>query len=206
LAGKLYKKVERCFNAGEVIFQQGDPSDGIYSVKLGRVSVYKSKPTPTGMQDIEIVRLGPGSMFGEMGMLDQTRRDASVRAVEYTECVVITQDMFENQMTTLPPWVVNFIKILISRLRTTNEKLIATLKVLEAHGLAVEEKVESADAPAAAAPPPDAPASKVPPSAAPVMPKPMPPPAAPQAAPKPATAPSAPQAAGKPVAPQAPKT
>lgn len=199
MAGKLYKKVERCFNAGEVIFQQGDPSDGIYSVKLGRVSVYKSKPAPNGMQDIEIVRLGPGSMFGEMGMLDQTRRDASVRAVEYTECVVITQDMFENQMSTLPPWVVNFIKILISRLRTTNEKLIATLKVLEAHGLSVEEKSDAsqqapAATPSAIAPAPGSGTAKVPPSAAPVMPKPMPMPR-----------PSATGAALKPAAPQAPK-
>lgn len=151
MAGKLYKKVERCFNAGEVIFEQGAPADGIYSLKLGRVSVYKTKPTPNGPVDIELVRLGPGSMFGEMGMLDQTPRDASVRALEYTECVVITQEMFENQMASLPPWVVNFIKILISRLRITNDKLLSTLQTLEAHGLAPADAKEGA--PAAAAPP-----------------------------------------------------
>lgn len=132
MANKVFKKVERCFNAGEVIFQQGDAPDGIYSVKLGRVSVYKTSPSPSGPVDTELVTLGPGGMFGEMGMLDQTPRDASVKALEYTECLVITRAMFETQMAALPPWVVNFIKILIARLRTTNEKLVAGQRAPEA--------------------------------------------------------------------------
>lgn len=189
MAGKLYKKVERCYNAGEVIFEQGAPSDGIYSVKIGRVSVYKTKPTPNGPADMEIVRLGPGSMFGEMGMLDQTQRDASVRALEYTECVVITQDMFENQMASLPPWVVNFIKILISRLRITNDKLLSSLQLLEAHGLAPADDQEGAQAAAVAQGGAESPAQGSPTA----VPAPKPP--APAASPKPAAkAPAAPVA------------
>lgn len=141
---KVFKRIERSYRTGEVIFEQGQPSDGIYSVKLGKVSVYKTQPGPSGPVDIELVRLGPGSLFGEMGMLDQTNRDASVKAVEYTECIIITKDMFETQMNNLPPWVVNFIKILISRLRTTNEKLVATMKMLEAHGFSEAGDVGSA--------------------------------------------------------------
>ena len=87
----------RAYAAGEIIFDQGSEVDGIYSVQTGKVSVYKTKPTPQGPVDIELVQLGPGSMFGEMGMLDQTKRDASVKAVEFTEVLIITKDMFENQ-------------------------------------------------------------------------------------------------------------
>lgn len=151
MTNKVYRKVERCFNAGEVIFEQGAPSDGIYSVKLGKVSVYKTKPTPNGPVDMELVTLGPGSMFGEMGMLGQAKRDASVKALEYTECVVITNEMFENQMASLPAWVVNFIKILISRLRTTNEKLVSSQQILEAHGLASADSKDAKDVAQAAA-------------------------------------------------------
>ena len=135
--GKLYKKVVRTYKTGDVIFEQGADCDGIYSLKSGRVSVYKTKLTPSGPVDMELVKLGPGSMFGEMGMLDQTKRDASVKALEYSEVLVITPDMFEDQMKNLPPWVVNFIKILISRLRITNEKLVAAQQRLEAGGLLV---------------------------------------------------------------------
>lgn len=217
MSSKLYKKVERCYNAGEVIFQQGAATDGIYSVKLGWVSVYKTKPTPNGPVDIEIVRLGPGSMFGEMGMLDQTVRDASVKAVDYVECIVITKEMFENQMTALPPWVVNFIKILISRLRITNEKLLSTLQTLEAHGLAPTDAKEAAahaaavpttDPSAAVHPAPPAPAAAGAPGSpgaagGPPNPAAAPKPAAPGAT-APGTAPRPPQPA--PSAPAAPTT
>jgi CRP-like cAMP-binding protein len=79
-------------------------------------------------------------MFGEMGMLDQTKRDASVKAVEFTEVLIITKDMFENQMALLPPWIVNFIKILISRLRNTNNKLTEAIQMLEANGLKLDDR------------------------------------------------------------------
>jgi CRP-like cAMP-binding protein len=161
-----------------VIFRQGDPCDGIYSVKVGAVSVYKTKPTPSGAAEIELVRLGPGSMFGEMGMFDQTRRDASVKAVEYTECIVITREMFDSQMAALPAWVVNFVKILVGRLRSTNDRLTAALQILEAHGLAPAEADAAASAQGTAKPatPSDAPESPSPVSPAPAG-NPKPPPA-----------------------------
>ena len=139
VASKMFKKVVRAYAAGEIIIEQGAEVDGIYSVQIGRVSVYKTKPTPNGPVDIELVQLGPGSMFGEMGMLDQTKRDASVKAIDFTEVLIITKDMFENQMALLPPWIVNFIKILISRLRITNDKLAAAIQMLDANGLKLSD-------------------------------------------------------------------
>jgi CRP/FNR family cyclic AMP-dependent transcriptional regulator len=132
---KLFKKVMRTYAAGEIIFVQGAAADGIYSVQSGKVSVFKTVPAPSGPKEIELVKLGPGSMFGEMAMLGQTQRDASVRALEFTEVIIITNDMFESQMASLPPWVVNFVKILINRLRNTNEKLTAAVQLLESKGL-----------------------------------------------------------------------
>ncbi|MDB5102334.1 MAG: cAMP-binding protein [Fibrobacteres bacterium] len=146
MATKLFKKVVRAYASGEIIFTEGAEVDGIYSVQSGRVSVFKTKATPQGPVDIELVQLGPGSMFGEMGMLDQTRRDASVRAVDFTEVLIITKDMFENQLAMLPSWIVNFIKILISRLRITNERLAAAMQLLEANGLKLEDKSDKAAA------------------------------------------------------------
>ncbi|MEO7427375.1 MAG: Crp/Fnr family transcriptional regulator [Fibrobacteria bacterium] len=139
MSSKLFKKVVRAYAAGEVIFEQGSAVDGIYSVQTGRVSVYKIKPALEGYAEIELVQLGPGSMFGEMGMLDQTVRDASVKAIEFTEVLIITKEMFEYQMTQLPAWIVNFIKILLSRLRNTNNKLASALQLLEANGLKLPE-------------------------------------------------------------------
>lgn len=151
MASKLFKKVIRAYAAGEIIFTEGSEVDGIYSVQSGKVSVYKTKATAQGPVDIELVQLGPGSMFGEMGMLDQARRDASVKAVDFTEVLIITKDMFENQLTLLPAWIVNFIKILVSRLRITNDKLTAAIQLLEMNGLKLaDEKQAGASAGGAA--------------------------------------------------------
>jgi CRP-like cAMP-binding protein len=140
VASKLFKKVIRAYASGEIIFTEGSDVDGIYSVQSGRVSVFKTKATPQGPVDIELVQLGPGSMFGEMGMLDQTKRDASVKAIDFTEVLIITKDMFESQLAQLPNWIVNFIKILISRLRITNDKLTVAIQLLEANGLKMEDR------------------------------------------------------------------
>lgn len=156
MATKLFKKVIRAYAAGEIIFTEGSEVDGIYSIQSGKVSVFKTKATHHGPVDIELVQLGPGSMFGEMGMLDQTKRDASVKAVDFTEVLIITKDMFENQLALLPAWIVNFIKILISRLRVTNDKLAAAIQLLEMNGLKLaDEKAvgPSAASPASADPP-----------------------------------------------------
>lgn len=136
---KIFKKVVRTYTAGEIIFVQGADADGIYSIQSGRVSVFKTVPGPKGAWEIELASLGPGSMFGEMAMMGQVKRDASVRAVEFTEALIITNEMFENQMIALPSWVMNFIKILINRMRTTNDRLAAAMQMLEAHGLKLPE-------------------------------------------------------------------
>jgi CRP-like cAMP-binding protein len=185
---KLFKKVTRAYAAGEIIFEQGSDVDGIYSVQSGRVSVYKTKPTPNGPQDIELVQLGPGSMFGEMGMLGQIKRDASVKAIDFTEVLIITNDLFESQMASLPAWVVNFVKILINRLRSTNEKLAGAMQLLEANGLKLAEDKPAPKpgtaAPAAPTPPAAAPATPPPAAAASAAPVVNPTPPAPPAAPE----------------------
>jgi len=137
---KIFKKVVRSYMAGEIIFTEGAAADGIYSIQSGRVSVFKTVPTPKGASEIELATLGPGSMFGEMAMMGQVKRDASVRAVEFTEAIIITNDMFENQLGSLPPWAMNFIKILINRMRSTNDRLAAAMQLLEAHGLKLPEE------------------------------------------------------------------
>jgi CRP-like cAMP-binding protein len=116
------RKVKR-FNRGDVIFSENSECDGMYIVDKGRVRVYKTVVTNTGTQELELVQLGPKSMFGEMAMIDESKRSASVQALEPTECTVITKQIFEDQLSHIPTWMVNMIRILVQRLRDTNEKL-----------------------------------------------------------------------------------
>ncbi len=124
---KDFKTITCLYHAGDIIFKEGDESNGIFSITRGQVSITKNKFSLRGYVPIEIAKLGPGSVFGEMGMFGESRREASVKAIEDTEVLVITDEVFDTQMDKLPPWVVSYIKTLVSRLRITNEKLMAAL-------------------------------------------------------------------------------
>ncbi len=73
------------YNAGEIIIREGDPSDALYIVQKGMVEVvvpHGAVPDIPGPPEATpVVRLGEGQMFGEMGLVDQGRRSATVRAV-----------------------------------------------------------------------------------------------------------------------------
>jgi CRP-like cAMP-binding protein len=116
------RKVKR-FQRGEVIFSENSDCDGMYIIDKGRVRVYKTVETPQGPKELDLCQLGPNAMFGEMAMIDESQRSASVQAVEPTDCTIITKQIFEDQLSRIPSWMVNMIRILVQRLRDTNEKL-----------------------------------------------------------------------------------
>lgn len=127
--GNFYKKIEKTFSAGEVIFSEDSDCDGMYIIDKGRVRVFKVLDTPSGSKELELVQLGPKSIFGEMALIDDKKRSASVQAMEETTCTIITKKMVEDQFRDLPGWVVNLIRILVARLRETNAKLRDKVKV-----------------------------------------------------------------------------
>lgn len=71
------KEVERAFADGEIIFREGEPSRAAYLLSRGRVELVKlAEKTAT-----RISLLRPGDMFGELGLLDESPRAATARAV-----------------------------------------------------------------------------------------------------------------------------
>jgi CRP-like cAMP-binding protein len=122
---KIFSKLVRSYPTGNIIFNEGDTWDGLYCVQIGKVSVFKTQKGKEGHKIVELAQLGPGSLIGEMGLFEKTKRDASVKAIEYTEMLIISREMFDEQMTRVPPWMVNLFKILTQRLRVTNERLMA---------------------------------------------------------------------------------
>ncbi len=158
---KIFMKQVRSFQAGNIVFNEGDAWDGLYCIQSGKVTVYKTQKTSDGPKAVELAELGPGSLIGEMGLFEKTRRDATVKALEYTEMLIITREMFEEQMSKVPPWMVNIFKLLTQRLRVTNERYMETLQKLagvegalgqaaEAVGKSASEAISAAKASRAA--------------------------------------------------------
>lgn len=89
------------YNAGETIIREGDPADNLYIVQKGMVEVVVPRGTvpdiPGPPEPQPVVRLGEGQMFGEMGLVDQGRRSATVRAlVDGTTVFVLPREAFLN--------------------------------------------------------------------------------------------------------------
>lgn len=87
---------ERSYQTGDVITAQGESSDELYIICEGLVEVVRSG-TPSDPSPRTIVNLGQGQIFGEMALIDQGPRSATIRAVsERTIVQVIQRDDFEQ--------------------------------------------------------------------------------------------------------------
>jgi CRP-like cAMP-binding protein len=120
---RYYTRVTKNFKPGEMVFTENSECDGMYIIDTGRVRVFKTIGSGKERKEVELCTLGAKAMFGEMAMIDEKRRSASVQAVEPTVCTIITRKIFEDQLQQIPGWMVNMIRILVSRLRDTNDRL-----------------------------------------------------------------------------------
>ncbi|MEQ9606531.1 MAG: cation:proton antiporter [Kiloniellaceae bacterium] len=86
---------ERVFAADAYVFRQGERADGMYFIASGAVEIALGQ---------EQLRLGRGDFFGEMALLDQSRRSASVRSISYSHLLFLPRAAFEEIGGFLPQW------------------------------------------------------------------------------------------------------
>ncbi len=79
---------------GDTIFAEGDQGSELYLLVQGEVSVMRSGTS--------VARLGPGSTFGEMALLDQPVRSATVESLGDGELLVITREAFYSLLKANP--------------------------------------------------------------------------------------------------------
>jgi CRP/FNR family transcriptional regulator, cyclic AMP receptor protein len=88
---QLYQMAETVsIPAGQRVLQEGDPGDSLYVVLDGELEVTKRQ----GSQDVLLALYEPGQFFGEMALLEQTPRSASVRTLRESTLLVISQAAF----------------------------------------------------------------------------------------------------------------
>uniref|UniRef100_A0A7S1G674 Cyclic nucleotide-binding domain-containing protein n=1 Tax=Bicosoecida sp. CB-2014 TaxID=1486930 RepID=A0A7S1G674_9STRA len=84
------------FEDSAVIISQGDAGDNFYIVETGEVSCTQS-PSP-GATPVEVMRLGAGQYFGEIALLTNQPRKATVTAVGPTKCLKLDRKTFNRVM------------------------------------------------------------------------------------------------------------
>jgi len=112
--------VPRRFEAGEIVFKEGDEGSTCYVVRAGRARAVREHPDG---RSITLAQFGPGDIFGEMAMLDGERRSATVESMEGTDAVAILSADMHRLLREYPDISVKLIAALGQRLRETNERL-----------------------------------------------------------------------------------
>jgi CRP-like cAMP-binding protein len=109
------------FAGGQRFFSQGDPSDAAYVILEGRASVLLS--TPGG--EIQVAELGGNALVGEMGILSDTPRSATIMAAEPTTALRIDKRVFLELLAQFPQMSLAIMRELAQRLERTNAQLVA---------------------------------------------------------------------------------
>lgn len=99
---------------GQFIVLQGQVGTGLYVILEGSARVVRGSD--------ELARLGPGDFFGELSVIDQMPRNASVQAVELTRCLALASWDLLDLLESDPKLSLNMIKGLAARIREQGEQ------------------------------------------------------------------------------------
>jgi CRP/FNR family cyclic AMP-dependent transcriptional regulator len=116
--------IEEDYQAGGVIFKEGDQGDKMYLILSGAVRIGRQVP---GMGEEALAVLRAGTHFGEMALIDDFPRSADARAHESCKLFVIRKEDMEDLLFVdrdlAYDLLWSFIRTLSSRLRETNDKM-----------------------------------------------------------------------------------
>ena len=107
------------FDAGQPLFQQGDPGDAAYIVMDGAADALIN--TPKGQ--VKVANLGRHQIIGEIAILCDVPRTATVVASQPTTTLRINKDTFFRLINEFPQIAVEIMRELARRLDKTNEQL-----------------------------------------------------------------------------------
>jgi CRP-like cAMP-binding protein len=111
---------ERAYNAGETIVTQGTLGIGLFIVESGKAEAVRQHPD--GSSNV-LNTLVPTDFFGELSLLDDAPRTASVIATEPTKCLVLTQLDFFSALKEDNDMPIIMLKELARRFRRVMENL-----------------------------------------------------------------------------------
>lgn len=115
---------------GQAVVHAGDRTDFVYFVLSGNLKVLVSDEEG---REVILTMLGPGELFGEMGMLDENPRSATVVAVSSANLIVIAKNDFRRVMQENFDVCLHIMKSLVQRLRHADRK-IESLALMDVYG------------------------------------------------------------------------
>jgi CRP-like cAMP-binding protein/thioredoxin reductase/Fe-S-cluster-containing hydrogenase component 2 len=88
------------YGGGEVLFREGDPPDGLYLIRRGSVMISRM----IAGREVVLSYLSAGNYLGEMALLSDSPRTATVKAAVTTEAVILGAESFKSVIRRNPKW------------------------------------------------------------------------------------------------------
>lgn len=104
----------------EIIFNEGDPGCTAYIIERGKIEVSITRKG----EKLVLAEYDAGDLFGEMALIDETLRSATVIALELTEVIAIDRSLFDKAFDKANPLISLFMHTLLHNLRKTNQLLL----------------------------------------------------------------------------------
>jgi CRP-like cAMP-binding protein len=115
---------ESIFKAGEVIIRQDESDRRLFIIVSGRARVVKNLGRP---DEKELKVMGPREYFGEMALIDELTRSASVVAAEDARVLILDHLDLRKEIEKCPAMAIELLKTLSRRIRAIETKVIETL-------------------------------------------------------------------------------
>jgi CRP/FNR family cyclic AMP-dependent transcriptional regulator len=114
------RMVKRSYPKSTVILSEGDNSDSLYLILSGKVKVFLNDES--GKEAI-INYQEAGEYFGELSLIDDCQRSASIMTTEKTQLAVITKQAFHQIMQSNPDIAIHLLKDMVQRIRILTEEV-----------------------------------------------------------------------------------
>jgi CRP/FNR family transcriptional regulator len=111
--------VPRTYQAGQVVFREGDQGDTCFVVKSGAVKITREH----GGRTIALAELRGGDMFGELSMFGGEVRSATAQALEDTAAVALLAGDVRRLLAGNPSIALKMLEAMADRVRATNQRL-----------------------------------------------------------------------------------
>jgi CRP/FNR family cyclic AMP-dependent transcriptional regulator len=131
----------KSYPRNSTIINAGDPTDALYIVISGRLKVMMSDDEG---REVILAILGQGEFFGEMGLIDEAPRSATVIAIEPCELLTINKMDFKKCLAENFEIGVGVMKGLVKRLREADKK-IGSLALMDVYGRVARLLMEMAE-------------------------------------------------------------
>ncbi|VAW14083.1 cAMP-binding proteins - catabolite gene activator and regulatory subunit of cAMP-dependent protein kinases [hydrothermal vent metagenome] len=114
------------FEPGQDMFHQGDIGDAAYLILSGEADVLVD--TPSG--PITVASVGKNALVGEISILCDAPRNATVRPTAKLDALKIKKEHFLRLITEFPEMAIEVMRVLANRVSATNEELSAAKRQL----------------------------------------------------------------------------